>query len=122
VTETYFSRQPSLNAMQEKAYNPYYTLLAANLCTGSHAHRFTLQYALWDFLRTLGETQVGGVQVIKSVEDGEPDFGGEGAGMTPKDSRIRNMARLYAWLIAKEHLGPNVFKVSLHPISETRAD
>lgn len=39
---------------QEKQYNPYYTLVLNNLCAESYDHRFTLQYALWDFIRELG--------------------------------------------------------------------
>jgi len=39
----------------EGAYNPYYTLVLNNLCANSYDHRFTLQYAIWDFLRELDE-------------------------------------------------------------------
>ncbi|KAL7419240.1 suppressor of glycerol defect [Cryptotrichosporon argae] len=39
----------------EKTYNPYYTLVLDHLCAGSYDHRFTLQYALWDLLRELGD-------------------------------------------------------------------
>lgn len=58
--------------MQEKRYNPYYTLILNNLCAESYDHRFTLQYALWDFLRELGgeaskETRRRGVNVAKAL-------------------------------------------------------
>lgn len=42
----------------ETNYNPYYTLVLNNLCANSYDHRFTLQYALWDLLRELGEGAV----------------------------------------------------------------
>lgn len=58
--------------IQEKRYNPYYTLILNNLCAESYDHRFTLQYALWDFLRELGgeaskETRRRGVNVAKAL-------------------------------------------------------
>ncbi|KAK1925706.1 osmoregulation-related protein [Papiliotrema laurentii] len=55
----------------EKRYNPYYTLVLNNLCAESYDHRFTLQYALWDFLRELAEgskeTRRRGVNVAKAM-------------------------------------------------------
>lgn len=34
--------------LHEKVYNPYYTILAIQLCRMNHNHKFTLQYSLWD--------------------------------------------------------------------------
>ncbi|KAH9935250.1 hypothetical protein B0H21DRAFT_780860 [Amylocystis lapponica] len=61
-------------ACLEKAHNPYYTLVGQQLCRSSHAHKVTLQFCLWDFLRGLGETH----------------------------HADRNVARAYAWWIAKD--------------------
>ncbi|KAH9917843.1 uncharacterized protein B0H18DRAFT_687168 [Fomitopsis serialis] len=81
----------------EKTYNPYYTLVGQQLCRTSHSHRITLQFCLWDFLRDLGETSVGGAEVIKNL--------GEDAGFDVKSissTRLRNVARAYGWWIAKD--------------------
>jgi nucleolar MIF4G domain-containing protein 1 len=74
---------------QEKRYNPYYTLILNNLCAESYDHRFTLQYALWDFLRELG-------------------------GTASKETRRRslNVAKAMAYVIARGTMDLTVFKVS----------
>ncbi|KAJ2556616.1 suppressor of glycerol defect [Coemansia sp. RSA 1933] len=87
---------------QEQAYNPYYALVAFKLCSyhGSYAH--TLQYALWDFLREMGETDVGGLGRATDDDD-------VGETVVPL-RRIVNMAKLYAWLIDKQALSLLVLK------------
>ncbi|KAJ7067055.1 hypothetical protein C8F01DRAFT_657335 [Mycena amicta] len=80
----------------EKTYNPYYTLVCQHLCRSSHSYRITLQFCLWDFLRGLGEASVGGAEVIKNLQD-EDDFDVKSISST----RIRNVAKAYAWWIAK---------------------
>jgi len=79
----------------EKTYNPYHTLVLSNLCSNSHSHRFTLQYALWDFLRSLSEAD---------------------AGKTAK-RRASNVAKALAYIIALGHLDLTVLKVRTHPSS-----
>ncbi|KAI5980588.1 hypothetical protein EDD15DRAFT_2188073 [Pisolithus albus] len=82
----------------EKSYNPYYALICQRLCQLSHSHKITLQYWFWDFLRDLGETNVGGTEVIKNLK------GDEGR-LEIKDisfSRMRNVAKAYGWWIAKD--------------------
>jgi len=81
----------------EKLYNPYYTLVCQQLCQRSHAYKITLQFCLWDFLRDLGETNVGGAEVIKNLKDD----GGRFEVKTASSSRIKNMAKAYGWWIAK---------------------
>ncbi|KAF9485159.1 hypothetical protein BDN70DRAFT_848385 [Pholiota conissans] len=81
----------------EKAYNPYYTLVCQQLCRTSHAYKITLQFSLWDFLRDLGEKTVGGAAVIKNIDDSD-DFDVKNI----SDYRLRNVARAYAWWIAKD--------------------
>ncbi|WWD17639.1 hypothetical protein CI109_102080 [Kwoniella shandongensis] len=73
----------------EKTYNAYYTLILNHLCANSYDHRFTLQYALWDFLREL--------------EDG---------GSTTKvgKQRMENVAKAMAYVIARGSMDLTVFK------------
>lgn len=92
--------------LQEKAYNPYYTLVCQQLCRTSHAYKITLQFSLWDFLRDLGEKNVGGAAVIKNVDDSD-DFDVK----TISENRIRNVARAYAWWIAKDCVTLLILKV-----------
>lgn len=90
---------------QEKVYNPYYTLVAQRLSTQSHSFQITLQYTLWDFLRELGEKSVGGEEMVKGISDD---------GAAPKKvsgRRVGNLARLYAWCVAKDALALTIFKV-----------
>ncbi|KAI5983325.1 hypothetical protein EDD15DRAFT_1888672 [Pisolithus albus] len=82
----------------EKSYNPYYALICQRLCQLSHSHKITLQYWFWDFLRDLGETNVGGTEVIKNLK-------GDEGHLEIKDisfSRMRNVAKAYGWWIAKD--------------------
>lgn len=93
--------------MQEKAYNPYYTLVAHRMATKSHGFGITLQYCLWDFLRELGEKKVGGEEMVKNLEEES----GSGPSKVSK-RRITNLAKLYAWCVAKEVLSLLILKVS----------
>ncbi|GAA5933268.1 hypothetical protein JCM10213_001236 [Rhodosporidiobolus nylandii] len=90
----------------EKAYNPYYTLVAHRLCTKSHSFQITLQYCLWDFLRELGEKDVGGAELVKSLGD---DRGGSG-GSKVSERKITNLAKFYAWCLGKAALTIMVLK------------
>ncbi|KAK0450247.1 hypothetical protein EV421DRAFT_2008053 [Armillaria borealis] len=83
----------------EKTYNPYYTLVCQHLCRSSHSYKVTLQFCLWDFLRDLGEEEVGGAEVIKSIKEsgGSQSFDLKSISST----RLRNVARAYAWWISK---------------------
>ncbi|EIW83932.1 ARM repeat-containing protein [Coniophora puteana RWD-64-598 SS2] len=82
----------------EKSYNPFYALVCQQLCQTSHSYKVTLQFCLWDFLRDLGETNVGGAEVIKNITDDGGAFDGENVSPT----RIRNVAKAYAWWIARD--------------------
>ncbi|KAG6856902.1 hypothetical protein H0H87_012483 [Tephrocybe sp. NHM501043] len=81
----------------ERSYNPYYTLVCQQLCRISHSYRITLQFSLWDFLRDLGETSVGGTKLIKNLKE-EDGFDIKSISTT----RIRNVARAYGWWIAND--------------------
>ena len=89
---------------QEKTYNPYYTLVAHQMGTRSHGFQITLQYCLWDFLRELGEKGVGGEEMVKKISD-------DGAVTKVSNRRIVNLAKLYAWCVAKEVLSLAILKV-----------
>lgn len=69
----------------ERQYNPYYTLVLNNLCENSYDHRFTLQYAVWDFLRELGQGDV-------------------------KAERISNVAKALAYLLARGSVDVTILK------------
>ncbi|KIM84076.1 hypothetical protein PILCRDRAFT_818381 [Piloderma croceum F 1598] len=81
----------------EKSYNPYYTLIAQHLCRTSHSYKVTLQFCLWDFLRDLGETTVGGAEILKNIKE---DNGFEVRNIS--GTRIANVAKAYGWWIAKD--------------------
>ncbi|KAJ2721874.1 suppressor of glycerol defect [Coemansia sp. Benny D115] len=87
---------------QEAAYNPYYTLVALKLCFYHKSYMLTMQYALWDFLRELGESDVGGLGRIGQEDDSE-------VANVPL-RRVVNVAKLYAWLIDKQALSLTIFK------------
>ncbi|WVN89168.1 uncharacterized protein L203_104384 [Cryptococcus depauperatus CBS 7841] len=70
----------------EKNYNPYYTLILSNLCQNSYDHRFTFQYALWDFMRQL-----------ENGENGEKE-------------KIGNVAKAVGYIIARGGLDLTIFK------------
>ncbi|OSD06573.1 MIF4G-domain-containing protein [Trametes coccinea BRFM310] len=83
----------------EKQYNPYYALVVLQLCRLSHSHKITLQFCLWDFLRDMGESTVGGAEILKNLTDDDR------AGFNVKSispTRMRNVARAYGWWLAKD--------------------
>jgi nucleolar MIF4G domain-containing protein 1 len=100
---------PSISILsQEKQYNPYYALVCQHLCRTSYSHKITLQFWLWDFLRDLGESKVGGAEVIKNLKQDEGGF--ELKSISP--TRLRNVARAYGWWIAKDCVGLSILKAS----------
>ncbi|KAJ6513111.1 hypothetical protein C8R45DRAFT_857463 [Mycena sanguinolenta] len=94
----------------EKTYNPYYVLVCQHLCRSSHAYKITLQFCLWDFLRDLGEANVGGAEVLKNLKDGDDSGGGGFDVKSISRTRIRNVARAYAWWIAKDCVTLGILK------------
>nr|GAT50977.1 MIF4G/MA4-domain-containing protein [Mycena chlorophos] len=81
----------------EKTYNPYYTLVCQHLCRSSHSYKITLQFCLWDFLRDLGEVNVGGAEIVKNLKD-DDGFDLKSVSST----RLANVAKAYGWWIAKD--------------------
>ncbi|KAJ7274276.1 MIF4G/MA4 domain-containing protein [Mycena haematopus] len=95
----------------EKSYNPYYALVCQHLCCSSHGYKITLQFCLWDFLRDLGEANVGGAEVLKNLKDDQDNDGGGGFDVKSiSGTRIRNVARAYAWWIAKDCVALGILK------------
>ncbi|KAI0264458.1 hypothetical protein BC834DRAFT_924661 [Gloeopeniophorella convolvens] len=90
----------------EKTYNPYYTFVCQHLCKTSHSYKITLQFCLWDFLRDLGEASVGGAEVIKNLKD--VDDASEAKDIS--STKMRNVAKAYAWWVAKDCVTLTVFK------------
>ena len=76
-------------ASAEQSYNPYYALTAKRLCMldGSKRLKKSFDFALWGFLRRLGEHGDGG-------EDDEDDVAGE-----VDINEVANVANLYASLL-----------------------
>jgi len=93
--------------LQEKVYNPYYTLVCQELCRFSHSYMITLQFCLWDFLRELGESNVGGIELLKRQD--EPGFAPQGKSISRY--RSKNIARVYSWWVAKDCCSLTIFKV-----------
>ncbi|KAJ2729797.1 hypothetical protein H4R23_003429, partial [Coemansia sp. Cherry 401B] len=65
-----------------------------------NTYRLTLQYALWDFLRELGESDVGGLGRLSDES---------GSAVVPL-RRIVNVAKLYAWLLSRQALSLLILK------------
>lgn len=75
------------------------------MASKSHSFQITLQYCLWDFFRELGEKTVGGEELVKTIQDD----GAPLAKVPPR--RIANLAKLYAWCVAKDVLSLLILKV-----------
>ncbi|KAF7720685.1 suppressor of glycerol defect [Apophysomyces ossiformis] len=88
----------------EKTFNPYYMLVSKKLCEYDHSFKVTYQYCLWDFLRDLGEMEVGGLE--RSSEAAAL----AGNGRSIRLSRVVNVAKFYAYLIAQGALSLSVLK------------
>lgn len=102
---------------QERTHNPYYTVVGQQLCRSSHAHKITLQYCLWDFLRDLGEARVGGAAVVKNAQDS-----GDFVLQNISQIRLHNVAKAYGWWIAKDSISLHVLKVYVCAVVSTLMD
>ncbi|KAL0086326.1 hypothetical protein J3Q64DRAFT_1848419 [Phycomyces blakesleeanus] len=88
----------------EKSFNPFYMLVSKRLCEYNHSYRVTFQYCLWDFLRDLGESGVGGLDRAASETPTVTD------GKSVRLSRVVNVAKFYAYLIANNSLSLVILK------------
>ncbi|KAL2868631.1 MIF4G domain-containing protein [Aspergillus lucknowensis] len=92
-------------ALEEEAYNPYYTLIARRLC-GELGRRIkvSFMYTLWNVFKRMGETG--------DLGDDEDDdgFHGEDEENALSMKEIVNLAKMYASLIADGTLTLGVLK------------
>ncbi|KAF3273398.1 suppressor of glycerol defect [Orbilia oligospora] len=93
----------------EAQYNPYYALIAQQLCT-QHPLRMAFQFSLWEVFRKMGEEDDmnrGESHIMDEDEDGMPL------------RKIVNLAKLYGYLVAHRSLSLKVLKtlqlVSVQP-------
>lgn len=89
-------------AMEEEAYNPYYTLIARRLC-GEMGRRIkvSFMYTLWNIFKRLGETG--------ADEEDDDDFHDDESSNLPMKS-IVNLAKFYGTLIADGTLNLGILK------------
>lgn len=93
----------------ETQYNPYYALMAQQLCT-QHPLRMAFQFSLWEVFRKMGEEDDmnrGGSNIMDDDEEGMPL------------RKIVNLAKLYGYLVAHKSLPLMILKtlqlVSVQP-------
>jgi nucleolar MIF4G domain-containing protein 1 len=92
-------------AMEEEAYNPYYTLIARRLC-GELGRRIKISFmfTLWNIFKRMGETG--------DLDDDEEDagFAGEDEENALSMPEIVNLAKMYASLITDGSLTLGILK------------
>lgn len=81
----------------ERQYNPYYTLIARNLC-GDRKLKMAFQFSFWDLFRRLEQIDDG-----KDVVEGEDEHA-----VDPR--QLVNLARMFGSLIVEGSLGLKVLK------------
>jgi len=86
-------------------------MIGQHLCQGSRSFQITLQYCLWDFLREIGEDDVGGATTITNLGPGIDEADKK---KTVASSKIQNVAHAYGWWTAKGSISLSVLKVYYH--------
>ncbi|ORX97413.1 hypothetical protein K493DRAFT_350072 [Basidiobolus meristosporus CBS 931.73] len=89
----------------EQTYNPYYSLVGQKFCSLKHSFKVTFQYSLWDFMREMGESDVGGMEMLKSTSAPSLDSNSQ----VPL-RRVVNLARMFAFLLADGSLSLMILK------------
>ncbi|EWC45579.1 hypothetical protein DRE_05437 [Drechslerella stenobrocha 248] len=99
----------------EGQYNPYYTLIAQQLCS-QHSLRMTFQFSLWEVFRKMGEED----DMNRGNPD-LPDHDEDGDDKMPL-RKVINLAKLYGYLVAHGALSLTILKtlhlVSLQPVTK----
>ncbi|KAG0209594.1 suppressor of glycerol defect [Mortierella sp. GBA30] len=90
-------------AGNEMVHNPYYTLVGQRLCQHDHSFKITFQYSLWDLLREMGATDVGGMEKVKDGQVIGLDDGSSG-GKKVALRRLVNLSKMYSFLITSQDL------------------
>ncbi|KAK3819801.1 MAG: hypothetical protein J3Q66DRAFT_297038 [Benniella sp.] len=91
-------------AGNEMVYNPYYTLVGQRLSQHDHSFKITFQYALWDFLREMGATDVGGMEKVRDGQVVGLEDGVDASGKKVPLRRIVNLSKMYGFLITSQDL------------------
>lgn len=91
-------------AMEEEAYNPYYTLISRRLC-GELGRRIKMSfmYTLWNIFKRMGETG-------DMDEEDDTGFDDEDENQLPMKAVV-NLAKMYASMIADGTLNFGVLKI-----------
>lgn len=97
---------------KEKNYNPYYTIIGQKLASESKSIQITMQFLLWDFFRELGEKEVGGQDMLKSLNLRDPDESLDDSidGSPGSAQKLNHFAWAYGWWIGKGCLPITVLK------------
>ena len=101
----------------EKAWNPYYALLAVKLAKTSKGHRTTLQFSLWDYFKSIqeeddeDEDQPAGKRKKKGDDDGQK--------LTA--TQLASLARFSALLVSRYALPLSMLKAARLSSSEMEA-
>lgn len=85
-------------ASAEEQYNPYYTLIARELCADRKL-KMAFQFSLWDMFKLMGE------DTTEENYDDEDDQG-------PSTRAIVNLAKMYGILILNNRVGLSLLKVA----------
>ena len=91
-------------AAAEKAFNPFYSLLAKRLCSDRKL-KMAFQFCLWDLFKRMGEGQDGS-------EEENSDYHDEDSANKLSLRSLVNLAKLYGTLISDGGLTVSVLKVS----------
>ncbi|KKA19489.1 Nuclear protein (Sgd1) [Rasamsonia emersonii CBS 393.64] len=98
-------------AMEEDAYNPYYTLIARRVCSeGGRRLRKSFEFTLWDVFKRMGERGDLDDDDDSDAFNGfdEDDEDGNNQKLTTKS--IVNLAKMYASLVADGTLTLSILK------------
>ncbi|KAF3926482.1 hypothetical protein AA313_de0208052 [Arthrobotrys entomopaga] len=85
----------------ETQYNPYYTLIAQQLCS-AHSLRMTFQFSLWEIFRKMGEED--------DMNRGDSSLLDDDEEKMPL-RKIVNLAKLYGYLVAHGALSLMILKI-----------
>lgn len=91
-------------AAEEKAHNPYYTLIARKLC-GERNIKKAFMYSLWDIFKRMGERN--DFDEENSDADADVDSGDN----APDIKSIVNLAKMYGTLVAEGAQTLGIFKI-----------
>lgn len=100
---------------QERTYNPYYVLVGQHLAHDHPGMRVTMQFALWDYFREIGERRVGGAKMVADDDDDALDSAAVAASeqaLADAEStrKLVHLARAYAYWFARGGLSLSALK------------